>query len=179
MIALQQLCKLINVRPDRFAGIPPESLEATHTYEPPPLSCPNAVHVVVVEVDIETGQLKILKYVVVHDCGNMINPLLVEGQIRGGTAQGIGNALLENLVYNDDGQLVTSSLMDYLIPTAMDVPNIEIAHVVTPSPSSVGGVKGMGEGGAIAPPGAIANAVADALACFRVTINELPITPER
>jgi carbon-monoxide dehydrogenase large subunit len=177
-LSLTEICKLAMLRPDRFPGGIPEALEATQSYEPPPLSTPNATHIAVVEVDIETGKVRILRYYVVHDCGKMINPMIVEGQIRGGTAQGIGNALYEDLVYDEDGQLLTGSLMTYMIPTTMETPTIEIAHLETPSPTTLGGVKGMGEGGAIAPAGAIANAVADALASFDVVINELPITPE-
>ena len=176
-LSLQEVCKLAMLRPD--PGGVPVALEATKSYEPPPLSTPNATHVAIVEVDPETGQVQILKYVVAHDCGKMINPMIVEGQIRGGTTQGIGNALYEDLVYSEAGQLLTGSLMDYLIPTAMETPKIEITHLETPSPSTVGGVKGMGEGGAIAPPGALANAVADALSSFSVKIAQLPITPER
>ncbi len=177
-LPLREVCKLAMVRPDRVPGGVPIALEATQSYEPPPLSTPNATHLAIVEVDPETGQVQILRYIVVHDCGRMINPMIVEGQIRGGTAQGIGNALYEDLVYNEDGQLLTGSLMDYTIPTAVEIPAIEIAHLETPSPHTLGGVKGMGEGGAIAPPGALANAVADALAPFGVRITELPITPE-
>lgn len=177
-LPLAEMCRLAMVRPDRVPGGVPVALEATQSYEPPPLSTPNATHVALVEVDAETGQVQIRKYIVVHDCGKMVNPMIVEGQIRGGTAQGIGNALYENLVYDEDGQLLTGSLMDYTIPTAMEVPPIEIAHLETPSPLTLGGVKGMGEGGAIAPPGALANAVADALSPFGITITELPITPE-
>ena len=178
-LSLREACRLAILRPDRIPASAPLSLEVTQSYEPPPLSTPNATHIAIVEVDVETGKVQILRYVVVHDCGKMINPMIVEGQIRGGTAQGIGNALYEQLVYSKEGQLLTGSLKDYMIPTAMEVPSIEVAHLETPSPLTVGGVKGMGEGGAIAPPGALANAVADALSQFQVKITELPITPER
>ena len=178
-LPLSEICKMAMVRPDRIPGGVPVALEATQSYEPPPLSTPNATHLALVEVDPETGLVQIRKYIVVHDCGKMINPMIVEGQIRGGATQGIGNALYEDLVYNEDAQLLTGSLMDYTIPTAMETPAFEIAHLETPSPTTLGGVKGMGEGGAIAPPGALANAVADALSPFGVKILELPITPER
>ncbi len=178
-LPLREVCKMAMVRPDRVPGGVPVALEATESYEPPPLSTPNATHLAIVEVDPETGQIQILRYLVVHDCGKMVNPMIVEGQIRGGTAQGIGNALYEDLVYNEDGQLLSGSLMDYTIPTAAEVPPIEIAHLETPSPRTLGGVKGMGEGGAIAPPGALANAVADALSPFGIKVTELPITCER
>lgn len=178
-LALAEVCKLAMVRPDRVPGSTPAALEATQSYEPPPLTTPNATHLAIVEVDPETGQVQILRYIVAHDCGKMINPMIVDGQIRGGATQGIGNALYEDLVYDEQGQLRTGSLMHYLIPTTMETPDIEIIHLETPSSLTQGGVKGMGEGGAIAPPGALANAVADALSPFGVKVNELPITPER
>ena len=154
-------------------------LEATAHYEPPPSTHANSTHLAVVEVDVDTGHVALLRYVVVEDCGTIINPLVVDGQIQGGVAQGIGMALYEQAVYDDAGQLLTGTLMDYLVPTAADVPAVEIGHIESPSPHTPHGIKGMGEGGAIAPPAAIANAVADALAPFDVRVNALPITPER
>src|SRR5690606_33196034 len=136
-------------------------------------------HAVEVEVDPETGAVRIVRYVAVEDCGTMLNPAVVDGQVAGGIAQGIGGALLEEVVYDENGQCLTGTLMDYLPPTASDVPPIEIAHVVTPSPFSAGGMKGVGEGGAIAPAAAIANAVADALREFSPRVNRVPLTPER
>jgi len=120
-----------------------------------------------------------LRYVVVEDCGRVINPLIVDGQVRGGVAQGIGAALYEEVVYDENGQLLTGSLMDYLVPTAAELLLIEVHHVETPSPSTVGGFRGMGEGGTIGAPAAIANAVSDALSPLGIEINELPITPNR
>ena len=120
-----------------------------------------------------------MRYIVVEDCGTIINPIIVNGQIQGGVAQGIGSALYEHAVYDDTGQFLTGTFMDYLIPTAADVPQVEIGHIETPSPYTLHGIKGMGEGGAIAPPAAIANAVADALSPFGVRVNEVPLTPER
>ncbi|TMA53017.1 MAG: xanthine dehydrogenase family protein [Deltaproteobacteria bacterium] len=152
------------------AGLPAgeePGLDATAHYEPPPSTHANATHLATVEVDIETGQVKILRYIVVEDCGTIINPLVVNGQIQGGVAQGIGTALYEQVVYDENGQFLTGTLMDYLAPTAVDVPQVEIGHIESPSPYTPGGIKGMGEGGAIAPPAAIANA------------NEVPLTPER
>jgi carbon-monoxide dehydrogenase large subunit len=157
----------------------PVQLEAATRYEPPALTHSNASHVVTVEVDIETGQVKLLRYIVVEDCGTMLNPLIVEGQIQGGVAQGIGMALYEHAIYDENGQFLTGTLMDYLIPTAADVPEVEIGHLESPSPYVASGIKGMGEGGAIAPPAAIANAVADALRPFGVQVNTVPITPEQ
>ena len=123
--------------------------------------------------------MRILKYVAVDDCGTMINPLVVEGQIHGGIAHGIGNALLEEIVYDGAGQLVTGTLMDYALPRAADVPALEVHHVVTPSPLNPLGVKGAGEGGTLPAPAAIANAVADALRPLGVEVTEMPLTRER
>ena len=109
----------------------------------------------------------------------MINPLIVDGQIRGAVAQGIGAALLEEVVYDQEGQLLTASLVDYAIPTALEVPDIKIVHMDTKAPNTLGGFKGVGEGGTIGSPAAIANAIADALAKFNCEVNELPATPER
>ncbi|MGV2385889.1 MAG UNVERIFIED_CONTAM: molybdopterin-dependent oxidoreductase, partial [Thermobifida fusca] len=124
--------------------------------------------------------VNITGYWVVEDCGVMIKPLVVEGQIHGGVAQGIGSALFEEMVYDEDGQLLTTTFMDYLLPTALDVPHIATRHLETPSPNTIGGIKGMGEGGAIAPAAVIAGAVEDALSEIGpVWISEVPLTPER
>ena len=154
-------------------------LEVTHYYEPPAVTFPNAAHIVTIEVDIETGFVKILRWVAVEDCGKMINPMVVGGQVLGGIAQGLGGALLEDLVYDEYGQLLTTSLMDYLLPSAADVPFVELAHIETPSPLVPGGFKGAGEGGAIAPWGALGNAVTDALRPVGGMVCELPLSPER
>ena len=128
---------------------------------------------------MRTGFVTILRYIVVEDCGRMINPLVVDGQVHGGTAQGIGGALLEHLVYDDRGQLLSPTLMEYLLPSALDIPAIEVHHLETPSPFTLGGIKGMGEGGAIAPLPALANAVSDALAPLGVSFDALPLSPAR
>ena len=154
-------------------------LDVTHYFEPPRVTVPNAAHIAEVEVDIETGAVALRRYVVVEDCGRMINPMVVDGQITGGVTQGIGGALLEQLLYDERGQPLTTSFMDYLIPSAPDIPRIEIGHIETPSPLVPGGFKGCGEGGAIAPFGALANAVSDALQPFGARVAELPITPDR
>ena len=154
-------------------------LEATRFYDPYLGTASNATHVAVVEVDPETCSVRLLRYVVVEDCGRIINPLIVEGQTIGGVAQGIGAALLEEVVYGEDGQLLSGSLMDYLVPTCAEVPAIEVAHLERPSPTTLGGFKGVGEGGTIGAPAAIANAIADALAPFGIEITELPVSPER
>jgi carbon-monoxide dehydrogenase large subunit len=153
-------------------------LEATAQTDPPGPTFSGAVHVAVVEVDPETGRVAIRKYVVVEDCGPVINPLIVDGQIHGAVAQGVGEALYEALVYDGEGQLLTATLMDYALPVASCVPSFVIGHLETPSPLTPGGVKGMGEGGTIGAPAAIANAVADAVRDLGVTITRLPIRPQ-
>jgi carbon-monoxide dehydrogenase large subunit len=135
---------------------------------------PYATHVCEVEVDPETGGVKITRYVIAEDCGRVINPQIVEGQVAGATAQGIGGALLESLVYSEDGQLITGSFMDYLLPTAAELPSFEIHHLQTPAPGNPSGAKGVGEGGTLAPPGAIAGAVSHALSA---EFNQLPLLP--
>jgi aerobic carbon-monoxide dehydrogenase large subunit len=162
----------------RPAGID-AGLEETFYYEPPTVTWAYAVHAAIVEVDVETGGVKIDRYAIAHDCGVAVNPMLVEGQVIGGTVQGLGGALLEALVYSADGQPLSVSLAEYLLPTASDLPNIDIVHQEIPSPLNPLGVKGLGEGGAIAPPVAIANAVTDALAPFGVEFNNTPIRPEQ
>jgi CO/xanthine dehydrogenase Mo-binding subunit len=139
----------------------------------------HACHIPVVEVDIETGAVTFLHYAAVHDCGTLVNPRSLAGHIVGGTAQGIGTALYEEYVYDDDGQLLTSSYLDYLIPTAMEVPELVIGHVETPSPYTPHGIKGGGEGGRMMAPAAINAAVNDALAPLGVRLTELPMTPDR
>ena len=136
------------------------------------------MHVAVVEVDRATGRVSVLRYVVVEDCGPVVNPTIVEGQIHGAVAQGLGEALQEVIVYDSDGQLLTGTLMDYALPKADDVPAFEVGHLETPSPLMPGGVKGMGEGGTIGAPAALANAVADAVRPLGVRITALPIRPE-
>ena len=128
-------------------------------------------------MDIETGVVSILRYVGVEDCGKIINRTIVDGQIQGGVAQGIGSALFEELVYDDQSQLLTASLMDYLVPGAGEIPQIEIEHLETLSPLTPSGSKGVGESGTIASSAAICNAVSDALSPFGITFTKLPITP--
>jgi carbon-monoxide dehydrogenase large subunit len=158
-------------------GVTP-GLEATVYFDSGGATFSGAVHVALVEVERESGRVGVRRYAVVEDCGPVINPTLVEGQVHGAVAQGLGEALLESVFYDDDGQLLTGTLMDYALPRAGDVPPIEIRHVETPSPVTPGGVKGMGEGGTIGAPAAIANAVADALAPFGVPVTALPIRAE-
>ena len=139
----------------------------------------HACHVPVVEVDVETGAVTFLSYAAVHDCGTLVNPRSLAGHIVGGTAQGIGTALYEEYVYDDEGQLLSSSYLDYLIPSAMEVPELTIGHVETPLPYTPHGVKGGGEGGRMMAPAAINAAVNDALYPLGVRLTELPMTPER
>jgi aerobic carbon-monoxide dehydrogenase large subunit len=136
-------------------------------------------HAVVVEVDRETGEVKILRYVGVHDCGQIINPRLVEGQIIGGIAQGIGQALSEGMVYSEEGQPLTGSLLDYAIPKALDIPDLILDTLETPSPTNPLGAKGIGSVSTVPPPAALANAVVDALSRFGVRHLDTPLTAER
>jgi carbon-monoxide dehydrogenase large subunit len=138
-----------------------------------------ACHAVALAVDTDMGDVEILDYVIVEDGGTLVNPMVVDGQIYGGTAQGIGTALFEEMGYSSEGQPLASTLSDYLLPGATEVPNVRILHMETPSPYTVFGQKGIGEGGAIAPPAAIVNAINDALADLGVELTETPVTPRK
>jgi carbon-monoxide dehydrogenase large subunit len=153
-------------------------LAESGTYDPPG-TFSNACHAAIVEVDIETGAVKIEKFVVAEDAGRLINPMIADGQIHGGVAQGIGNALLEEIVYDETGNILTTSLADYLPPTAHEIPPIEIHHLETLTEASITKAKGLGEGGAIGAPAAVVNAINDALSPFGVSIDEFPATPQR
>jgi carbon-monoxide dehydrogenase large subunit len=139
----------------------------------------SATHIAAVEIDPQTFEIKVERFVVAEDCGRLVNPLIVEGQVHGGVAQGIGAALYEEIAYDAEGQLHTASLVDYLVPSACEIPALEVVHLETESPTTLGGFRGMGEGGTIGAPAAVANAIADALAPLGVEIDELPVTPER
>ena len=154
-------------------------LEATAYFGPDRGNAASGVHAIRVEVDPETAEVKITRYVVVHDCGTVINPMVVEAQVQGGVAHGIGNAWYEQLIFDDNGQLMNASFMDYLLPTALDVPTVELAHIETPSPLNPLGVKGVGEAGAIPTGAAFAQAVEDALSGSGVEITEIPLSPNR
>jgi carbon-monoxide dehydrogenase large subunit len=154
-------------------------LEATHVYDPPNFSWPAGAHVAVVEVDTETGAVELTRYVAVDDLGAVINPMIVDGQVHGGIAQGVAQALFEEAVYDEDGNLVTGSLVNYLVPSAAELPPFEVDRTETPSPTNPLGVKGVGETGAIASPAAVMNAVVDALKPFGVEDVQMPATPER
>ncbi len=154
-------------------------LESTDYFGPLYGATASGVHAMIIELDRETMALKILRYVIIHDCGKVINPLILDGQIHGGTAQGIGNAFYEKLSYNSDGQLLSGSFMDYLLPTAMDVPRMVVDHIVTPSPLNPLGAKGAGEAGAIPVGPLFAQAIEDALDETGIEILEIPLSPSR
>jgi carbon-monoxide dehydrogenase large subunit len=169
-------------RPGWDNGRPPgveAGLMETYYFEPPTVTWAYATHAAIVEVDMDTGRIAIERYVVSHDCGVLVNPLLAEAQIVGGVAQGLGGATFEEIVYDEDGQLLSGSFMDYMMPVAADIPEIVLVHQETPSPLNPLGVKGLGEGGAISPPVVIANAVCDALAPFGIELNSTPVRPEK
>ena len=153
-------------------------LEISKRYKSPDWMWSNACHAVTIEIDRETGMVEILRYVISEDCGEMINPNVVEGQIAGGVVQGIGGVFYEHFRYDDAGNPTTTTFMDYLLPTAAEVPDLEYGHVVTPA-LTPGGHKGLGEGGAIASPAALVNAVRDALAPLGVATTDQPLSPDR
>jgi aerobic carbon-monoxide dehydrogenase large subunit len=154
-------------------------LAAGAIYRPSTVTYAAGVHAAVVAVDVATGMVELLRYAVAHDCGRVVNPTIADGQIVGGVMQGIGGALYEQLAYDEAGQLLTGSFMDYLLPTASEMPEFRLAHLDVPSPLNPLGVKGLGEGGAIGPPAAIAGAVEDALAELGVVVREGPLGPDR
>lgn len=154
-------------------------LEATHYFVPPSVTFAFGAHAVVIEIDAELGSIEIKRYAVVHDSGRLLNPTVVEGQIQGGVAQGVGCALYEEVVYDDEGQLLTSTFMDYLLPTSMEVPHIDQDHQDWRTDRNPLGIKGVGEGGAISPPAAIANALTDAYRSLGLTDLPIPLSPER
>jgi carbon-monoxide dehydrogenase large subunit len=159
-------------------GLEP-GLDATRRFEPPNFVFPFGTHVCVVEVDAQTGEVKVVKYLAVDDCGRLLNPMIAEGQVHGGIAQGLAQALFEEVVYDDNGQLLTGTLMDYAIPHAEQVPHYELDHTVTPTTVNPLGIKGIGEAGTIGSTPAVANAVIDALAPFGVAHIDMPLRPEK
>ena len=178
-ISFAELAALAYFDPASLPPGVPAGLEASARYTAQNGSIwVNATHVCTCEVDVVTGQVQLLRYIVSEDCGPMINPNVVEGQIAGGVVQGIGGALYEHLAYDEQGNPVTTTFMDYLLPTASEVPIIEYGHIETPSPGP-GGFKGVGEGGAIGAPPRVVNAVADALSPFGVSVTRFPLTPSR
>lgn len=177
--SIPELAKIAYTDVTRLPEDMPYGLEVVARFKPQVRTTySNGTHVAKVEVDITTGFVQVIDYVAVNDCGNLINPTIVEGQIHGGVAQGIGSALLEELKYNEDGQLTTISLADYLLPASTEVPPMQVGHIMTPSAND-GGFKGMGEGSLIAAPPAIANAITDALGSFGVLVTDIPIYPQQ
>jgi aerobic carbon-monoxide dehydrogenase large subunit len=156
-----------------------EELAATKTYDPVFGTTSSACHIATVEIDPQTFEVRVEHFVVAEDCGRLVNPLIVDGQVHGGVAQGIGAALYEEVIYDDQGQIHTASLVDYPVPSACEIPSMKVVHLEMESPTTLGGYRGMGEGGTIGAPAAVANAIADALAPLGIDINELPVTPER
>ena len=153
-------------------------LEAVRYFSPPHATFASGVHAAIIEIDIQTGIVKVRKYAVLHDCGTLVNPLIVEGQIYGGVAQGIGGSFYEHLDYDDNGQLLNASFMDFLMPYATEVPHMEVDHIETSSPINPLGVKGAGEAGCIPVPAPMAAAVEDALAPFGARVDAMPLAPD-
>jgi carbon-monoxide dehydrogenase large subunit len=179
VLTLAEIARTVHFRSNELRGLEP-SLDATvHFTNAQPWTFTNGAHLAMVEVDVETGRVRVLRYVAVDDCGRIVNPALVEGQVCGGIVQGLGGALMEHCAYDATGQLLTSTLMDYAVPTAADVPAFDLHHLETPAPSITGGFKGVGEAGTTGAPAALLNAVNDALAPLGAEITDQPITPER
>jgi aerobic carbon-monoxide dehydrogenase large subunit len=176
-ITIAKMAREAYTQTHKFKGEIEPGLTETGTYDPSG-TFSNACHVALVEVDVETGRVTVEKYVVAEDAGRIINPMIADGQVHGGIAQGIGNALLEEIIYDDSGNILTTTLADYLPPTAHEVPPIELHHIETPSTQSITKAKGLGEGGSIGAPAAVINAINDALSTFGVEIDEMPATPQ-
>ena len=178
-LSLQELARSLYSRMGRAAAEAREELCVSRTYDPVVGTTSSATHVAQVEIDPQTYAVRVQRHVVAEDCGRVINPLIVTGQTRGAVAQGLGAALLEEVVYDAEGQLLTASLADYLLPSAPEVPELQVRHLDSRAPGNLGGFRGVGESGTIGAPAAIANAVADAVSHLGIDIHELPVTPER
>jgi aerobic carbon-monoxide dehydrogenase large subunit len=181
-ISLAEIARTTHHNPQHIPEDETPILESTRTYDASPGTgtFTNAALIAMVEVDPDTGFVDVQRLVCVEDCGRIINPLIVDGQVQGGIAQGIGSALFEELVYDADGQPLTTTLVDYLMPGTTDMPDLRVRHLETPSPFTVLGIKGMGEGGAIGPGALIASAVDDAIRPLTsARVSSLPITPEK
>lgn len=177
-ITIAKMAREIYTQTHRFNGEIEPGLSASGTYDPPG-TFSNACHVAVVELDPETGHVRMDRYLVAEDAGRIINPMIADGQVHGGVAQGIGNALLEEIIYDENGGILTANLADYMPPTAHEMPPIELHHIETPSTQSITKAKGLGEGGTIGAPAAVMNAINDALSPFGVEIDIIPATPQR
>jgi carbon-monoxide dehydrogenase large subunit len=175
------LARVVQAAIPTFArpGVASADFDAVAYHHVPTVTYASAVHVAQVAVDPDTGAVRLLRYVVAHDCGRVINPIIVDGQVHGGVAQGVGGGLFEEIAYDSQGQLLSGTLMDYAVPRADDLPAIECVHLEYPSPRNPLGTKGLGEGGAISPPAAIANAIDDALAPLGVRVTATPARPAR
>jgi carbon-monoxide dehydrogenase large subunit len=181
-VSVEEVAKTWYLQPQLLPDdVDPRGLEVTEGYKPvqDTGTFSYACHAVKVSVDLKSGSVDLLDYVIVEDAGTMINPMIVDGQVHGGTVQGIGTAMFEEMAFDQSGQPLASTLADYHLPVAGDIPPVRIYHMETPSPLSRFGQKGIGESGAIGPPGAIANAVNDALAPLGAEVGEIPLTPER
>jgi carbon-monoxide dehydrogenase large subunit len=177
-IEVATLARVAYHQTHRLGGDIAPGLSESATYDPAG-TFSNACHIAEVEVDVETGGVRFERFLVAEDAGRLINPMIVDGQIHGGVAQGIGNALLEEIVYDDTGNILTATLADYLPPTCREMPPIDIHHLETWTEASITRAKGLGEGGAIGAPAAVVNAINDALSPFGVSIDEFPATPQR
>ena len=178
-VTFREVARAVYAEMGRLPAEARGELAAGRTYDPIFGTTTSATHIAAVEIDPHTLEIKIERFVVAEDCGRLVNPLIVDGQVHGGVAQGIGAALYEEIIHDAEGQLHTASLVDYLVPSACEIPPLEVAHIESSSPTTLGGFRGMGEGGTVGAPAAVANAVADALAPLGIEINELPVTPER
>jgi aerobic carbon-monoxide dehydrogenase large subunit len=178
-ITFREIARAVYSEMGRLPADLREELAASKIYDPVFGTTSCATHIATVEIDPQTYQVHVDRFVVAEDCGRIVNPLIVDGQVHGGVAQGIGAALFEEVIYDAEGQIYTASLVDYLVPTAVEVPPMKVVHLESASPTTLGGFRGMGEGGTIGAPAAIANAIADALSPLGVEIAELPATPER
>jgi aerobic carbon-monoxide dehydrogenase large subunit len=177
-LTIQQIAQQVHTTKNLPKEMDPR-LSAESTFEPSNFTFPFGTHICVVEVEPQTGTVEIEKYVAVDDCGKVINPLLVDGQIQGGIVQGLGQALFEEVIYDENGQLLTGSLMDYALPRAADLPRLNLTRTETPTPVNPLGIKGIGEAGTIGSTPAVVNAVVDALAPFGVTHIDMPLTPQK
>jgi aerobic carbon-monoxide dehydrogenase large subunit len=178
-LSFREVARAVYSEMGRFPRDTQPDLSGRETYDPYFGTTASATHIAMVEIDPGSFAVRVLRHIVAEDCGRLVNPMIVDGQVHGGVAQGIGAALLEELLYDERGQIVTANLVDYLVPTAAEIPALQVAHVESELPATIGGYRGMGEGGTIGAPAAIANAVTDALAPLGIEINTLPVTPER
>jgi carbon-monoxide dehydrogenase large subunit len=177
-VTIQDVALQANLAWNLPEGMDP-GLEESHFHDPTNFTFPFGTHICTVEVDAETGEVRIQRYIAVDDVGTVINPMIVDGQVHGGVAQGIGQALYEHAIYDEAGNLITGSMLDYTVPNATQIPQMELARTETPCPHNLTGVKGVGETGTIASSQAVVNAVVDALAPLGITHIDMPLTPER